>query len=462
MGKIHIEDNARKFIKQDDVHEAQHDKNLWNTIVKRSKVASEIPEWEELRNLASQIKEHALTHLDDYIEQFVDNAEKNGIKVHFAKDADEHNLIVHDILSVHNVKRIIKSKSMLQEECGMTPFLQEKGIEVLETDLGERIQQLSHERPSHIVMPAIQKTTDDIAKLFAENIGTNPSDDDPHSLTEAMRNNARPKFLVADAGMTGANFAIAETGSFVVCTNEGNADLTASLPPLHIASIGIEKILPKLEDLGVFIRLLSRSALGTPATQYTSHFSGPREGSEMHIVLTDNGRSKRLSMDKFWYSLKCIRCGACMNTCPVYRRSGGLSYGATYSGPIGIILDPTFDESMYSELPFHSSLCGSCSEICPVHINIADQILEWRKVMMKNKHTPFGRRLAFGLTDKIMGNPTAFRWMEKASYSMVNILPKSILENSTFDPWVEDREIPDLQKETFREWYLKNRKNNEH
>lgn len=461
MGKVNVEDNARKFIKQDDIHEAQHDKNLYNTIIKRSKVSSEIPEWEELRNLASQIKEHTLTHLDHYIDQFATKAEENGITVHFAKDADEHNAIVFDILNSHGAKRIIKSKSMLQEECGMTPFLEERGIDVLETDLGERIQQLSDERPSHIVMPAIQKTTEDIAKLFADKIGTDPNDDDPHSLAEAMRNNARPKFLLADAGMTGANFAVAETGTFVVCTNEGNADLTASIPPLHIASIGIEKILPKVEDLGVFIRLLSRSALGTPATQYTSHFSGPREGSEMHIVLTDNGRSKRLSMDKFWHSLKCIRCGACMNTCPVYRRSGGLSYGATYSGPIGIILDPTFDENTYSELPFHSSLCGSCTEICPVHINISDQIIEWRKVMMEKKKTPFGRRLAFAAADRLLGSATAFKMMEKTTYNMLNILPKSLLENSTLDPWVEDRELPDVKKETFRDWYKKNRKNND-
>ena len=343
----------------------------------------------------------------------------------------------------------------------MTPFLEERGIDVLETDLGERIQQLSDERPSHIVMPAIQKTTDDIAKLFAKTIGTDPNDNDENSLTEAMRNNARPKFLVADAGMTGANFAVAETGSFVVCTNEGNADLTASIPPLHIASIGIEKILPKKEDLGVFIRLLSRSALGTPATQYTSHFSGPRKGSEMHIVLTDNGRSKRLSMDKFWESLKCIRCGACMNVCPVYRRSGGLSYGATYSGPIGIILDPTFDMDMYSELPFHSSLCGSCTEVCPVHINISDQILEWRKVMMENKKAPFGRRLAFAAADRLLGSPKAFEKMEKIAFNMLNILPKSILENSKLDPWVEDRELPDVKKETFRDWYKKNRSKND-
>lgn len=459
MSKVNVEKNAAAFINQDDIHVTDHDKNLWNARIKRDHSASEIPEWEELRNLASAIKEHALTHLDQYIEQFTENAEKRNITVHFAKDAAEHNEIAYKILKSHEVKTIIKSKSMLQEECGMTPFLEEKGISVLETDLGERIQQLSDQAPSHIVMPAIHQTREDIAKLFAEKIGTDPNDTDPNSLTEAMRNNARPKFLVAGAGMTGANFAIAETGTFVVCTNEGNADLTAGLPPLHIASIGIEKILPKTKDLGVFIRILSRSALGTPATQYTSHFSGPREGSEMHIILTDNGRSHRLSLDEFWTSLKCIRCGACMNTCPVYRRSGGLAYGATYSGPIGIIIDPTFDENKYSELPFHSSLCGSCTEVCPVHINIAEQIMDWRKVMMKNKKVDFSRRMAFKAAGIALGSPKLFRTIEKAAYNAINILPEIITENKTLDPWAIHRELPDIKKETFRSWYLKNRKN---
>ena len=461
MKKVNVEKNAAEFIYQDDIHVTEHDKNLWNARQKRDTAAAQIPEWEELRNLASAIKEHTLTHLDQYLEQFVTNAEKRGIKVHFANDAAEHNALAYEILSSHRVKNIIKSKSMLQEECGMTPFLEEKGIGVLETDLGERIQQLSEQIPSHIVMPAIHQTKEDIAKLFAEKIGTDPNNTDPASLNTAMRNNARPKFLLADAGMTGGNFAIAETGTFVVCTNEGNADLTASLPPLHIASIGIEKILPKAEDLGVFIRILSRSALGTPATQYTSHFTGPREGAEMHIILTDNGRSKRLAMDEFWKSLKCIRCGACMNTCPVYRRSSGLAYGATYSGPIGIIIDPTFDAKKYSELPFHSSLCGSCSEVCPVHINIAEQIMDWRKVMMKNKEVDFSRRMAFKAVGVMLGHPKLFRAVEKVAYNAINILPEAITENKTLDPWAAHRKLPDVKKETFREWYIKNRKNNE-
>ena len=455
---VDVVKNAENFITQDNIHEPMHDKFLWRSRMKRDKVASEIPEWEELRQLASQIKEHTLTHLDEYLLQFAENAEKKGIVVHWAKNDNEHNEIVLDIIKKHEGSHLIKSKSMLQEECGMTPYLEENGIEVIESDLGERIQQLSHERPSHIVVPAIHKTADDVAELFAETIGTDPNNHDPIQLTEAMRQNARPKFIKSNVGMTGGNFAIAETGTFVVCTNEGNADLTASLPGLHIASIGIEKLVPKVEDLGVYIRLLSRSALGTPATQYTSHFSAPREGTEMHVVLVDNGRSKRLASDDFWHSLKCIRCGACMNTCPVYRRSGGLAYGATYAGPIGIIIDPSFDEKKYSELPFHSSLCGSCTEVCPVHINISDQIMKWRKVMMKNKQVPWVRRQMFTAADTIFGDPKVFRTAEKIGHYAEKYTPDSLLYINSLNPYREHHELPKIKKETFRDWYLKNRK----
>ncbi|MGQ1928800.1 lactate utilization protein B [Ornithobacterium rhinotracheale] len=455
--KVDIVKNSAEFINQDNIHEPMHDRVLWASRMKRDKVASEIPEWEQLRDLASQIKEHTLSHLDQYVLQFAENAEKKGIIVHWAKDGDEHNQIVLDIIQKNNRSRLIKSKSMLQEECGMTPFLEQHGIEVVESDLGERIQQLSQERPSHIVVPAVHKTVEDVSKLFAEKIGTDPNNNDAVKLTEAMRQNARPKFLKADVGMTGANFAIAETGTFVVCTNEGNADLTASLPNLHIASIGIEKIIPRVEDMGVFIRLLSRSALGTPATQYTSHFSAPRDGAEMHIVLVDNGRSKRLGNDDFWEALKCIRCGACMNTCPVYRRSGGLSYGATYSGPIGIILDPSYDEAKYSELPFHSSLCGSCTEVCPVHINISDQIMKWREIMMEHKQTPFIHRKMFEASDEILGSPTLFRMAEKMGHYGEKFTPNALIYLKA-NGYGQFHDMPKVKKETFRDWYLKNRK----
>jgi L-lactate dehydrogenase complex protein LldF len=307
------------------------------------------------------------------------------------------------------------------------------------------------------VFPAIHKTRRDVAQVFARTIGTDPSDDDPHHLTELMRNNARPRFLAAGAGMTGGNFAIAETGTFMVCTNEGNADIGAAVPPLHIASIGIEKLIPRVEDMGVFLRLLSRSAEGTPLTQYSSHFTGPRKGGELHIVLVDNGRSRRLGMPGFWHSLKCIRCGACMNTCPVYRRSGGLAYGATYSGPIGVILDPTFDEFKYSELPFHSTLCGSCSDVCPVKIDISDQILKWRRVMAKKGYLPLAKRLSFAVAGHVFGHPAEYHAMENVAQPAMDYAPHFLLYNRTWNPWGRDRELPQLAKETFREWYLANR-----
>jgi L-lactate dehydrogenase complex protein LldF len=448
---------AELFILQDQVHEPMHDRFLWEAIQRRDREARGVPEWEQLRELASKIKEHTLTHLDQYLEEFEVNATKRGTHVHWAVDAAEHNAIVYSILSSHNVKELIKSKSMLQEECQMTPYLQNRGIKVIESDLGERIQQLDGQPPSHIVFPAIHKTRKDVAELFARTIGTDPNDDDPHSLTEIMRNNARPRFLAAGAGMTGGNFAIAETGTFMVCTNEGNADIGASVPPLHIASIGIEKMIPRVEDMGVFLRLLARSAEGAPLTQYSSHFTGPRKGGELHVVLVDNGRSRRLGMPDFWHSLKCIRCGACMNTCPVYRRSGGLAYGATYSGPIGVILDPTFDEFKYSELPFHSTLCGSCSEVCPVKIDISDQILKWRRVMANKGYLPLVKKLAFAVAGHVFAHPEEYHALQKPTGPAIDHTPHFLLYNRSLNPWVRDREFPQIAKQTFREWYLENR-----
>src|SRR5882762_679739 len=433
---------AELFILQDQIHEPMHDRFLWATMQRRHAEAAAMPQWEELREIASKIKEHTLTHLDHYLEEFEANATKRGAHVHWALDAAEHNEIVH---------------SILQEECHMTPFLENRGIKVIESDLGERIQQLDGQPPSHIVFPAIHKTRKDVAQLFARTVGTDPNNDDPHFLTEVIRNNARPRFLAAGAGMTGGNFAIAETGTFMVCTNEGNADIGASVPPLHIASIGIEKMIPRVEDMGVFLRLLARSAEGAPLTQYSSHFTGPRNGGELHIVLVDNGRSRRLAMPDFWHSLKCIRCGACMNTCPVYRRSGGLAYGATYSGPIGVILDPTFDEFKYSELPFHSTLCGSCSDVCPVKIDISDQIFKWRRAMAKKGFLPLAKRLSFAVAGHVFGHPAEYHAMENVAGPAMHYAPHFLLYNRTWNPWGRDRELPQLAKETFREWYLANR-----
>src|SRR6202789_1120163 len=447
---------AELFIIHDQVHEPMHDRFLWGTMQRRDAEAAAIPEWEELRELASKIKEHTLTHLDHYLEEFEANATKRGAHIHWAIDAAEHNTIVHSILADHGVKELIKSKSMLQEECQMTPFLERRGVKVIESDLGERIQQLDGQPPSHIVFPAIHKTRRDVAQVFARTIGTDPSNDDPHFLTEVMRNNARPRFLAAGAGMTGGNFAIAETGTFMVCTNEGNADIGASVPPLHIASIGIEKLVPRVEDMGVFLRLLARSAEGEPLTQYSSHFTGPRKGGELHIVLVDNGRSRRLGMPDFWHSLKCIRCGACMNTCPVYRRSGGLAYGGTYSGPIGAIIHPTFDLKRYSSLPFASTLNGSCTSVCPVRINIHEQIYKWREVIAAQHEVPFVKQEVLKMAGRLLASPTLYRATVSSMGSALRGLPNFVLYNP-LNIWGWQRELPEPPKLTFHAWYRKNR-----
>jgi L-lactate dehydrogenase complex protein LldF len=351
---------------------------------------------------------------------------------------------------------LIKSKSMLTEECGFRPYMASVGIVVIETDLGERIQQLDNEDPSHVVVPAVHKLRTDVAEVFARTLGTDPGNSDVHYLAEAQREATHPLILNADAGMTGCNFAVAETGTFVVCTNEGNADLSANVPKLHIASIGIEKIIPRLEHLAVFVRLLSRSALGSPITQYTSHFRGPRAGGEMHVVLVDNGRSERLGMEEFWTSLKCIRCGACMNTCPVYRRSGGLSYGATYSGPIGLIIDPTFNARKYSNLPFASSLNGSCSNVCPVKINIHEQIYAWRRVLVERHEVPLAKTAAMKAAGALLSQPAAYRAAIAAADTALAHLPRFVIYNG-LNAWGKHREVPHPPKQTFHSWYQANR-----
>jgi L-lactate dehydrogenase complex protein LldF len=456
MKRIDHAEAASEFIAAKE-HQEFHDRRLWDLRLKRDREAHGIPEWEELRELASRIKEHTLSHLGDYLEQFEARARENGATVHWARDGTEHNQIVLDILSARSARTLVKSKSMLTEECDMRPFLERRGIEVIETDLGERIQQLDDEPPSHIVVPAVHKLRDDVSAVFARTLGAEQGNNDIHYLAETQRRTTRPYFLRAEAGMTGANFAVAETGSFVVCTNEGNADLSANVPKLHIASIGIEKIIPRTEHLGVFIRLLSRSALGSPITQYTSHFRAPRAGGELHIILVDNGRSERLGMRDFWYSLKCIRCGACMNTCPVYRRSGGLSYGATYSGPIGVIIDPAFNIRKYSNLPFASTLNGSCTNVCPVKINIHEQIYKWRQVIADRNQLPFVKKEMMRIAGKVLADPRLYRAAVSAAGLAIEHLPRFAIYN-WLNAWGRQREIPEAPGQTFRSWYIENKK----
>lgn len=375
-------DAAADFLK-DTERSHWHDDTLWHVRSKRDASAEKIPEWEQLRTLASQIKDHVLSNLDTLLLQFEKNAKANGIEVLWAKDAQEHNEHVLRILEENQVKQLVKSKSILTEECGLNHFLEDKGYDVVDTDLGERIIQFNKQVPSHIVMPAIHLKKKEIGDIFHKHLGTDAGADDPQYLTEAARQHLRQKFIQAHAAITGVNFGIAETGGFVVCTNEGNADMGTHLADIHIACMGIEKLVPRAADLGVFLRLLARSATGQSITNYNSHFHRPRKDKKMYLILVDNGRTKQLGREDFRNSLKCIRCGACMNTCPIYRRSSGFSYNSTVPGPIGSILSPGMDLKKHSTLPFASTLCGSCSDVCPVKINIHEQLYKWRQVITK-------------------------------------------------------------------------------
>jgi len=292
-----------------------HDGALWFVRQKRDRMAYALPEWEDLRELASQIKDHALSRLDEYLTEFERNAIANGIHVHWAANAQEHNEIVLQISrqrypDLDRPIRLVKSKSMLTEECHLNPYLIQNGVEVVDTDLGERIIQFNDEPPSHIVLPAIHLKKEDVGRIFHKHLGTPEGESDPQFLTETARQHLRGHFVAADIALSGVNFAIAETGGFAVCTNEGNADLGITLAPVHIASMGIEKVIPKLEHLGVYTRLLARSATGQFSTTYTSHFHKPRAGQELHVIIVDNGRVEQLGRPDFRASLKCIRCGA--------------------------------------------------------------------------------------------------------------------------------------------------------
>lgn len=449
-------DNASDFVANDS-RAHWHDQSLWFVRSKRDKMAATLPEWELLRQRASEIKLHTMSRLADYLEEFERNATRLGAKVHWARTPAEHNEIVLSIIQQHQGRKVVKSKSMLTEECHLNPFLERHGIEVTDTDLGEWIVQLRNEPPSHIVMPAIHIKKEEIGELFHDKIGTERGATDPPYLVNAARGKLREKFLEADIGITGVNFAIAETGGFVVCTNEGNADLGVSLPKVHIACLGIEKLVPRLADMSIFLRLLARSATGQPITTYSSHFHGPAPGGELHIVLVDNGRSDILGSPEFRRSLNCIRCGACMNTCPVYRRSGGHSYQTTVPGPIGSILAPSRDASTYSSLPFACSLCGSCSDVCPVKIDLHTQLLTWRKEIAVRKLLPWTKRFGMRLAGKFFGSPRLYALGGRIGRWLVPKLPRFLVYNS-LNPWGKQRELPPMPKRSFRDEYAQRKR----
>lgn len=433
-----------------------HDQTLWMVREKRDKAAEAVEDWEQWRQLASEVKLHTLSLLDEYLVQFEKQAVANGAVVHWARDAREHNEIIASIAKARGVKRIVKSKSMLTEECHLNPYLEECGIEITDTDLGEWIVQLRQEMPSHIVLPAIHLNRREVSQVFHEKIGTDAANTKPEYLARAARQTLREKFLQADMAITGVNFAIAENGAVVVCTNEGNADMGVHATPVHVACMGVEKLLPRVADLGLFLRLLARSATGQPITSYSSVFKSPEPGAELHIVILDNGRSRQLANPDFFSSLKCIRCGACFNTCPVYRRSGGHSYHTAVAGPIGAILSPNQDLRKNADLPFASTLCGSCSNVCPVKIDIHTQLWKWRQVIATEGLAGSGKTWGMKLMSAVLARPFLYKWTGRLARSMMKHFP--FLVKNRLNPWYKNREMPQPPAESFGDWYAKQQK----
>ena len=450
---------AAKLFRKNGEKAQWQDNTLWEVRVKRDRMSKSLPEWEQLRDMASAIKKHTLSHLDEYLEKFSENAQRNGVIVHWAKDAEEFNAIVLDILQSHDVRKLVKSKSMLTEECEMNPYLETHGIEVVETDLGERIIQLLDQKPSHIVMPAIHLTQEEVGELFEKELGSEKGNSDPTYLTYCARESLRNEFLTADAGLTGANFGVAETGEIVICTNEGNADMSTSVPKLHIAAMGIEKIIPDHKSLAVFHRLLARSATGQPSTTFTSHFRKPRPSGEMHIILVDNGRSRMLAQEKHWETLKCIRCGACMNTCPVYRRSGGYSYTYFIPGPIGINLGMARDAKKYHDNASACSLCCSCDNVCPAKVNLSEQIYSWRQELKSFGKAPMTKEMMSRGMKTVFDRPALYDMALKCS-PLINAAV-TCSQAASLHLWGKGRNLPEFAKESFHSMWVKGKVKND-
>ena len=408
-----------------------------------------VTDWEGLRTQARTIKDDVLLHLDQYLEKFVANAESRGAQFHWARDAAEANSIICTLATGRGARVVVKSKSMTTEETHLNTALEAAGMQVVETDLGEYIIQLAEETPSHIIAPAIHKTRRQIADLFTAELGMVPTED-VAQLTSTARVTLRDRFAAADVGISGVNFGVAETGTIVIVENEGNIRLTTSLPRMHIALMGIEKVIPRFSDTDVFLKLLPRSGTGQRLTTYQSFITGIKrratdEGpEELHIVLLDNGRSRMLAHPVTRQSLACIRCGACLNACPVYQQIGGHAYGSVYPGPIGAVITPQLmGIEKTSQLPYASSLCGACREVCPVKIDIPRLLLHLRGEITPRKGS-LGERLAFKLWARVMMSPTLYKMSAVAGRLVQRIVPLS-------RAWTSGRDLRPIEARSFHD-----------
>lgn len=460
-----MENNSPKYFKENIRRSLLHDKLRSNvkkatdlSLSKRKSVIENFEEWELSREKALQIRKNAIDHLDHYLNLFENKCRDNNVEVIRAANGNEACSLVNEILKNSSAKLVVKSKSMVTEEIHLNEHIEQTGVEVIETDLGEYIIQLAGETPSHITAPALHKSREEIGKLFSEKLGL-PYSSDPAVLTSYARNILREKFMSADAGISGANFLIAETGTIVLVENEGNARLSCTLPKIHIVVTGIEKVVPTLDEAIILFKLLPTSATGQKITSYLSFINKPKHPNDIDgpekifVILLDNGRRKLLKNPETSSALYCIKCGACMNICPVYQTVGGHAYDSVYPGPIGSILTPTMSSYCNGEdLAFGSSLCGACSEICPVKINIHHTLLWIRNQTVEKNYTPFIEKLLFRIWRNVMQNVFLYNLSSK----IMHFLQPLMLQDGG---WSVSKNIPQLADKSFHEIW-KNSQNN--
>lgn len=427
--------------------------SMQRTVDHKHERQSDVP-WEALREQARAIKRHATANLDALLVEFERQFTARGGNVVWAKTADTAANAFLDICKRHGATSVVKSKSMLSEELELNARLSAAGVEPIETDLGEFIVQLLGQRPSHVIAPAVHLTRSDVAESFARKLGVD-YDDDPAHLSEIARLRLRRKYLEAGVGMTGANFGVAETGTVVVVENEGNAGLSALAPPVHVVVMGIEKVIPRLDDLIVFLHLLARAGTGQKLSTYTHLFLGPQQGRTAYCILVDAGRTKLLADDATREALHCIRCGACMNVCPVYRRTGGWAYGWVYPGPIGAVVTPKMvGIEDAGQLPFASTLCGACRDECPVKIDLPNQLVHLRREAVDADVSPSTiSKRAIGWWAGAMRSGNSYRRAVSAARAAS---PLARAFPWIFPPaarWMRERALPSISRETFREWW---------
>jgi L-lactate dehydrogenase complex protein LldF len=436
---------------------------LRNYEIVRDQRKAAFQNWESARQAAAEMKWEAVNHLDKYLEQFVAKLEARGTKVHWASTGAQASEIILQIVREKKAHSVIKSKSMTSEEVHLNDALEKAGLEVVESDLGEFIVQLRHETPYHIVFPSMHLTRGEIKELFQRELGDAPSDN-PEELTMVARRALRKKYLTADIGFTGANFAIAETGMISITENEGNARLTAALPKTMVSLLGIEKVLPRLSDLALFLPMLATAGTGQPLTCYNTMYGGPRQPGEsdgpeeFHVILLDNHRTELLADAEQRDALHCIRCGACLNACPIFRNVGGHTYGTTYSGPIGSVITPHLRGLQdWKHLSNASSLCGACTEVCPVKIDLHHHLLQNRRNAAKQKPS-FFERLTYQIFGFVANRPALWSIAKKLGRFSQPL--QNLVKGTALDPaksWTQTRDLPPFAKESFKDWW-RNRK----